>query len=184
MQLFSVLKNLLPQGAFWEVTPHSAFHRLLLALSDELDRNLEVVLNIPNILSYDQDPSRFMKYLGLNQSLLKSKDSQIQAILSILSRQGNLSRQYIEERLKALGYTHFSIDDPTEEDAGLEPIVKDMISVYKRIESIHYLSAGDPCGSSLQSWWNLPFELDVKKLLPAYIAVNFLYQENINASNI
>ncbi len=187
MQFFLVLGSLLPPGHFWEIKSGSAFHRLLLALSDELERVFQLLTSIPNFISYEENPSRFMTLLGLKETLLKSLDQQKQAIASILNREGNLSRSYIEQRLRALGYSIFTIHDPTEDDMGIEPIVDPdligMITVKTQIIAEQHLCAGFRAGDSLTYWRDDEFERHVKSLIPAHTQAKFLYRkkENLNA---
>ena len=169
----TILKSLLPKGAFWEMKRQSAMDRLLSGLSLEFDRIHEILAEIFDFLSATKSEARLRRLFDL-----KGESSEVISLL--LSRGGDLSLTYIEKRLKALGYSHFKISDPTEDDLGLEPIVDlkkvGMIYVSVKVDQIIYLSAGDSCGSPIRQWEDTAFENEIKKLMPAHLQVQFFYQ--------
>lgn len=190
MQFLRILRSLLPQGAFWEIKTGSAFYQFLLALSDELERVRNAIYSIFDFISFQSNPSRFMRLLALKETSLATPLLQARAVAFIVRREGSLSRKYIEERLKSLGYSNFDIHDPTEDDLGLEPIIDPenigIVTVKSQITKIKELRAGFKVGDPLVEWRDSAFESQVTALFPAHVVPRFLYRkkEDFNAESI
>jgi uncharacterized protein YmfQ (DUF2313 family) len=182
MQNFQhVLKSLLPRGDFWEFGQKSVFNKILQALGEELNRASTRVEALPSLLELRSSLERYLELLSLGEKNLKGVRAQEEALASLLSRGGNLSRAYLERRLNAWGYQSFRVDDPTEDDLGLNPTLNPewngRVFFHKKIEEMSELRAGFFAGAGVRDWINPHFEEDVRSLLAAQIEPIFLYQE-------